>query len=139
MKGSSFTYSIFTRVCPSIYARTVYTPFDKRTLHVKEILLCFNCRDTLKRSKTFAQPSQDCLDLFSHLYKLVSPSVGMSVGPCVGQTRVEFLRNGIFGLMLNKTASETQIYAIKAPLDNLGTHHIYLRIGIGVVVGISCP
>ena len=26
-----------------------------------------------------------------------------------------------------------------APLDNLGTHHIYLRIGIGVGVGISYP
>ena len=31
------------------------------------------------------------LDAFSHLYKRVCPSVGRSVGPSVGHTRVEFL------------------------------------------------
>ena len=51
------------------------------------------------------------LDAFSHLYKRVCLSVGPSVGPSVRRSvrpkRVEFLRNKVSGLNLNKLASGT--------------------------------
>ena len=47
------------------------------------------------------------LDAFTHLYKRVCLSVGPSVRPSVRHTRVEFLRNEISGLNLNKIAFET--------------------------------
>ena len=35
------------------------------------------------------------------------------------------------------TAFFATFFTSLSPLDNLGTHHIYLRIGVGV--GVSCP
>ena len=49
------------------------------------------------------------LDAFPHLYKRVCPSVGPSVRPSVGHTRVEFPRNGPNS---NKIASGIRKYAI---------------------------
>ena len=61
------------------------------------------------------------------------PSITVYPGAKISKTK------SLMDVKEDDISDDEEMTGSTPPLDNLGTHHIYLRIGIGVGVGICCP